>query len=49
LWGYQGAESAFTATWSPDGRTLAVGEADGTVRVLDTVTGTVTLSLSGHT
>lgn len=32
LWGYQGVFSAFTAAWSPDGRALAIGEADGTVQ-----------------
>src|SRR5215469_8075598 len=49
LWGYQGAFSAFTAAWSPDGHVLAIGEADGTVQVRDAVTGTLTLSLHGHT
>ena len=31
LWTYQGASSVFTAAWTPDGKYLALGEADGTV------------------
>ena len=49
LWTYQGASSVFTAAWSPDGKYLALGEADGTVQVRDAVTGKLTFSLYGHT
>src|SRR5215469_16723373 len=49
LWGYQGAASVFTAAWSPNGHSLALGEADGTVQVRDALTGTLTFSLYGHT
>src|SRR5437588_2818430 len=49
VWNYQGASNIFTAAWSPNGRYVAIGEADGTVQVRDAVKGTVTLSLEGHT
>ncbi len=49
LWTYQGSSSVFTAAWSPDGKHLALGEADGTVQVRNVVTGTIDFSVHGHT
>ena len=49
MWSYQGTSSAFTDAWSPDGRFIAIGDADGTVQVRNAMTGTLTLSLNGDT
>jgi WD40 repeat protein len=43
-WGLWGARSA----WSPDGKTIAVGLFDTTIRLLDVATGKETRKLEGH-
>ena len=49
LWNYQGTSNVFTAAWSPNGHLLAIGEADGSVQVLDAMTGNVILSVHSST
>src|SRR6266849_3756643 len=48
FWTYRSVSSVFTAAWSPDGKRLALGEADSTVQVWDATSGKRTLTYRGH-
>jgi len=42
------ASSVFSVAWSPDGKHLALGYADGGVQVWDATTGTISFTAWGH-
>src|SRR6266566_8106002 len=44
----QSASSVFTVAWSPDGKHLALGEADGSVQVRNSTTGSILYTVQGH-
>src|SRR5438552_3078149 len=45
----QSASSVFTVAWSPNGRRLALGFADGSVQVRNATTGKIDFTIQGHT
>jgi WD40 repeat protein len=47
LQGHTGA--VYSITWSPDGKTLASGSGDRTVKLWDAATGKLLATLQGHT
>src|SRR5438034_1579449 len=44
----QSASSVFTVAWSPDGKRLALGYADGSVQVRNATTGKIDLTVRGQ-
>src|SRR6266699_4948815 len=45
----QSASSVFAVAWSPDGKRLALGYADGSVQIRDATTGKIDFTVQGHT